>query len=132
MKQIVLIALLFTCCINLGCKQDEFKTVRGKKANYSISIPVDYTNDLQLKGNDPFIDLEYGNSNLESIIVSVADIAPGDTSNNMKQFTSESDSEFVRKAYPDAGASFQLLERKLIDVNGIASLFIYSRVGYSY
>jgi hypothetical protein len=121
MKKIVLIALAFVCCISHGCKQAEFKTVHGKKANYSVSFPADYTDSLQLMGERPNIDLEYGNSKGESIQVAVVDIPTDDTIDHLKQLVSASDSEFIAKVY----AGGKILERRIIDVNGINSYFAY-------
>jgi len=63
-----LIALLFLLFVIQVHSQITFKTIAGSKANYSISIPSNYTSKTAIGAN---VDLKYVNSEGVSIVTVV-------------------------------------------------------------
>jgi hypothetical protein len=78
------------------------------------------------------LDLKYGNSDGESVGVSVVEIPPNDTSNYFNQFAALSDSEFMKRIGESEEMNLNVFERKIIKVNDINSYFVYYRSGKMY
>lgn len=99
-----------------------FKTVKGTKANYSISIPSDYTLAKIIGGN---IDIKYSNSEGASINTVVKNLPSEVSDNDIEQMNIQSDAEFVNQLESNGLENVTVIKRGMKIVNGINSCFAY-------
>ena len=123
MKKNSIIILLFTLLTssNLFC-QITFKTVRGTKANYSISIPDNYFIKETIGGN---VDIKYANLEGASIITVIRILPDGVTENDIQQMNTPTDQEFVNALESNGLQNVSVIKRGFLIINGINSYFAY-------
>lgn len=99
--------------------QTTFKTVRGSKTNYSISIPSDYYV-LENRGN---IDINYANSEGASINVVVKDLPEGVTEKDITEMSKLTNQQFINQLESGGIFNASVIDRGLIYINGVKSDF---------
>ena len=125
MKKNSIIILLFALLTSSNLfSQITFKTVRGSKANYSISIPDNYFITETIGGN---VDIKYANSEGASIITVIRTLPEGVTDNDIQQMNTPSDQEFVNALESNGLENISVIKRGFIIINGIKSYFAYYR-----
>jgi hypothetical protein len=104
--------------------QASFKTVRGTKANYTISIPSDYQPKSAIGAN---VDLKYANTEGAGIIVVILKLEAGTKSDDVVIMNSTTDSQFVEQLEARGLMNVRVIKRGFIDINGIKSYYAYYR-----
>ena len=101
-----------------------FKTIRGYKADYSISIPEKYFPRQAIGAN---IDIKYANSEGASIITVVKNLPAGIDEGDIKQMNSPTDQEFVDVLESSGMQNVSVIKRGFMVINGVNSYFAYYR-----
>ena len=104
--------------------QVTFKTIAGNKANYSISIPANYTSKTAIGAN---VDLKYVNSEGASIVTVVRTLPNGVKESDIDQMNIPSNQEFIDGLEANGLQNITVIKRGFIDINGVRSYFAYYR-----
>jgi hypothetical protein len=122
MKKVLflLILNLFSLC-NLTA-QVSFKTVYGKKAKYSLSIPSNYVIKSAIGAN---VDIKYADKYGASIITVVRNMSAGVLDSDIDQLNEASDWE-VKSSLESTGLqNVTIINKGYIYINGRKSFFVY-------
>ena len=102
--------------------QVSFKTVRGTKANYSISIPTNYVSKDAIGAN---VDMKYVNSEGASIVTVIRTLPSGVTESDLDQMNIPTNQEFKDQLEATGLQNITVIKRGFMDINGVRSYYAY-------
>lgn len=124
MKKAIATASILLTFIITAVGQVSFKTVYGKKATYSISIPTSYVTKEAIGAN---VDMKYVNSEGASIVTVVKLLPTGVTESDIDQMNTPTNQEFKDQLEATGLQNITVIKRGFIDINGVRSYYAYYR-----
>ncbi|MCW3108270.1 MAG: hypothetical protein JWQ09_2776 [Segetibacter sp.] len=113
--------ILLTACLYA---QVSFKTVYGKKANYSITIPSNYIVKEAIGAN---VDMKYVNSEGASIVTVVKTLPAEIKESDIEQMNLQTNQEFKDGLEATGLQNVTVIKRGLMDINGVRTSYAYYR-----
>lgn len=108
--------------------QKIFQTVKGNKANYTLTIPPGYSVKEKIGAN---IDLKYVNSEGASIITTVKKI-PSGVNFKIDDMDDANDEQIINQFEANGMENVTLIKRGLNTINNVKSYFMYYTDGTLY
>jgi len=122
MRIFTLIIMITACIHNESISQTTFKTIRGSKAIYSISVPSNYQSKEAIGAN---IDIKYVNSEGASIVTVVKKVPSSFSGFDISAMTNPSDYEVVQQLESNGMQNITIIKRGMILINGIRTYYAY-------
>ena len=129
MKKIYSVILLLIIFSSSLYSQLTYKTIRGSKANYSISIPTNYN--IEENTNDN-VDINYSNSEGSSINIVVIKLPSSVSEKDVTQLLKTTNQEFINKLNAGGIENVTIIKRGVIFINGIKSVLNYYKDDHLY
>ena len=121
MKIILSIFILaITCSLKINAQQS-YKTVKGIKLNYSLTIPSNYDKKEAIGTN---VDLKFVNQEGASIIIIVKNIPTTNSKNDIFQMNNISNEEFVNDLSFGGTEEVEILKRSFTLINNVNSFIL--------
>ena len=117
---IALILLLFGYCVSNA--QVSFKTVYGKKANYSLSVPSNYVIKSAIGAN---VDIKYADKYGASIITVVRNMSAVVSDSDIDQLNEASYSDIKESLESTGLQNITVINKGYTYINGRKSFFVY-------
>jgi hypothetical protein len=104
--------------------QITFSTVKGKKANYSLSIPPGYQSKESIGAN---VDIKYVDGEGASIITVVRTLSSNVTNQDIRQMAQLSDADFKDQLESNGMENITVVKRGITEINGVTTYYAYYR-----
>jgi ribosomal protein L30E len=115
-----IIILAITCSLNINAQQS-YRTVKGIKSNYSLTIPSNYNKKETIGTN---VDLKFVNQEGASIIIIVKNIPNTNSKNDITQMNNISNEEFVNELSFGGTEEVEILKRNFTLINNVNSFIL--------
>jgi len=119
MNKFIALSLVSILLASFVHSQASFKTVFGKKATYSISIPNNYVSKEAIGAN---VDMKYVNSEGASIVTVVKTLPAGVSESDIEQMNLQTNQEFKNNLEASGMQSITVIKRGLLEINGVSYL----------
>lgn len=114
--------ILLTLFSTITFAQQQFTTVKGIKANYSIEVPNSYIKKSIIGKN---VDLRYSDNNGSSIVTVVKNLPSGVSDEQIKVLPLQPDYMFIEDLEADGMENVVIIKRGMKIINGIQSYYAY-------
>lgn len=122
MKRIFIPLFIFLVSSTSLFAQVSFEIVQGTKANYSLSIPLNYVSKEAIGAN---IDLKYVNSEGASIVTTVRKLPVGVSDEQIVEMGSLADEDVINQLEANGMENVTLIKRGFLTINNVKSYFMY-------
>ena len=102
--------------------QNQFQTVHGGKANYTIEIPNNFNSKNAIGAN---VDLKFGDKNGAAIVTVIKKLPPNVNDEQIAEMSYPSDLQVVNQFENNGMQNVSLIKRGFIFISGVKSYFIY-------
>lgn len=114
--------ILLTFLSSSSFAQQQFITIKGTKANYSIEVPKSYSQKSSIGKN---VDLKYADYNGSSIVTVVKNLPSGVGDEQIKVLPLQPDYMFIEDLEADGMENVVIIKRGLKTINGVQSYYAY-------
>jgi len=123
--KLFLVIILIALWYNSYSQVVSYRTTHGAKANYSIEIPSNYSPKEAIGRN---VDLKYVNSEGTSIVVVVAPVNNGSSSEvDIEEMMNISDEKWKDMLESRGMENVTIIKRGILKINGVKSYFTYHK-----